>query len=418
MATKVDLLKSFSTGQGIAGGLPNYVNYPTDHDGNYTALEATVNQMIDELNGLRALDTTIAVDALLPSGVAVGRFNQNAARITVVLDTPPSITVTSGKIYAAGRVIEITGASFDEAALDAAAITPTDNLFLNADETGLLALSEVASNATFDLMTFTYNSATNVITVPIDQLDPSRTLNTGGTINRIVEIQDIDGTTVGAAEPTIRLANLTGTDEDAGFFHGGNPSEFGWASQRSTSEGVGDPVVAADFTADGQLALREQARFMLVATPAHSIPENGTSSNNDVRWNTLPVTNVAGALERFEPESYLASTAFQSATGNVNCVIPAGLGGTWVVSAWFEIDELTGGTFIEARLFQNGGTTTAPFAEVRHAIAPTGSTKVCISGMFEAVALDTFQLEITHDATTAENILDGGLHAFRLGGVV
>lgn len=412
MATPLSLLKSFVDGQG--GGIGSYTTYPADHDSNYGDIETTVNQLVSEVAAARVLDTLLPIDLAVSDDIvdnfsSIGRMAPWEVKVS---RSGATLTITSGRLIVNGTRVDVTGTTFS-------AVRANGLYYIASDQSGLLAISSSASSAFVDICSVTVASnlwtSPNTDLIGVSQRIP---LISANTTNRIYQRDDFTGGNVGNNDPAIRCVNSDGVLEDAGFSHSGTPSQFYWISQNDGGEATGSPVIAAGFEPTGQLSLREQARFSLIATAAHSIPENGTSSNNDVRWDTLPATNVAGALERFEPESYAASTDFQGATGNVNCIIPSGYGGTWMISAWFEIDELTGGTFIEARLFQNGGTSTGSFAEVRHAIAPTGSTKVCISGMLEAAGGDTFQLEVTHDATTAENILDGGLTAFRLGGVV
>ena len=412
MAAKVNLLKLFSTGQGIAGGIGNYVNYPADHDSNYTAIETTVNQITDEITAARLGDSQIPGDMLTSDEVTEGRYATEDAAISTSGDI---LTVSSGPIYVNGQKVLVVGDTFDMNGL------ATDTYYINVDANGLLNRSTVTGQAFFDICDIVWTTPTTFGTITDNLFNDGEVLNSikhgymqepGNPPGVITDVTNVDYP--GRLRPNLRYKSREGVLGATGIFAGADDI----LGITSALDGVSDTVLAATFNNEGQFDMFEQARFSLIATAAHSIPEDGTSSNNDVRWETLPATNVAGALERFEPESYTASTEWQGATGNVNCIIPSGFEGTWMISAWFEIDELTGGTYIEARLFQNGGVSTGSFAEVRYAPAPTGSTKVCLSGMWEAAAGDTFNLEVTHDATTAENILDGGLTAFRLGGAV
>lgn len=68
MAQPITLLKDFAGGQG--GGASNYVTYADDLDSNFTALESTVNQLVNEVRANLASNSLFIDDMLTQNGAS------------------------------------------------------------------------------------------------------------------------------------------------------------------------------------------------------------------------------------------------------------------------------------------------------------------------------------------------------------
>lgn len=416
MATKLDLLKLFSTGQGVSGGLSNYINYPSDHDSNYTAIETGVNTLIDEIATARLTDSQLPRDLIVSSDYEAnnsgnGRLAPWEARTTY---TGANLTVTDGRIYVNGQRVDVQTQVFSAASL------ADDLYYIATDVNGLLTVSDTQGSSFFDIASVTV--ASNAWTTPDDDL-----LSTGNgriplvsadTTNLITHRTDFDGTSlVGNGAPSIRLVGDDGTLEDAGFAHDGTPSQFKRMSQRAISEGNGNTTAAEVYTPMGQNKQLEQGRVQLTRIASQAIT---TGTATGIQFDTLPTANVAGDPERFEPETYTASTDWQSGTGNVDVVIPSlsDLDGTWAFTATVRMNlDNTTATFLDVTLVQTVGGT-AELARARVQPSGTAPTVVSISGEYDLVNGDEFQLQVEHDHGSDRNMTDARLTARLVGGEV
>ena len=135
----------------------------------------------------------------------------------------------------------------------------------------------------------------------------------------------------------------------------------------------------------------EQARCARIRSTPQLITNAG---DVDVSFDDIPAVNVDGAAQRFEPESYIASTIWDSSPTVMR--IPSGTdyNGTYIFNAEINIDS-GAATFFDVRIQRtSGGTTT--FARSRVAAAPT-TTVVSLSGMYDCASSNQIRLEITHD---------------------
>lgn len=403
MAAKLDLLLLFQTGQGIAGGLSEYVNYPQDHDSNYTAIQTTVNQMVDELAATRASDNAIPIAGILTpdhlAGTSRGRFSPQDARISFSGD---EVTIAAGDIWV-GRRYTIPATTFTG---DGSSGTR----YLNIDSSGVPALSETASAAFFDVAELTWNGSA-FTSIDADNLDPSGgddvPLITGKTANLIQWRGNGDAVESNLGSPSIRLVDEDGNLEDAGFAHRGTSNSFAWVSGNSG----GSPVVAARHSAGGQFLLMEQARVFVQRTTNQSI---GTGSMTGVIWDS-PAANSFGAPERREPESYDSTAFISSATASLVLPSSAQYDGTYHFTAYVVLaanDE----TYVDAQIIQTVGGS-AVIARQRVAASPT-ETVICLSGMYDLEGTDAFQLQIEHNGSGSQNVTEARLTAMLVGGPV
>jgi len=381
MATKLDLLLDFGGGQGIAGGLGAYTNYPGDHDINYGAIQSTVNTMIDELNAARTADALLPPD-ILQSDQAVtntaGRFAPWEARVTF---TSTTVTVTSGRCYVNGTRVDVVGDTF--------AYTSNGTFYIATDQNGLLAISSSASTSFFDIAEVAAAGGvwTGVTTdnLAFNQLTP---LNTGNTANRIYERVTGNSGATGKQNPAIRTVDKDGNLGDAGFEYL-DEDEFSWYSQRATAHGSGAAVEAAQFRKYGQLLLMEQARVIATGTGVAAGVSNAFTALN------------LDTADRREPATYITNPFF-TPTGNTLTVPTGGeYDGTYLVTGYvhfptgsttgpYNADILAGGTVV-AR-----GGISKPGAAVDGTIS--------LSGMVDLTASDTIQIRAGTGAVSAENV--------------
>jgi len=386
MATKLDLLKLFSTGQGVAGGLPNYVNYPSDHDTNYTAVETTVNQMIDEINAARLTDSSIPVEMLQSDEVTEGRYSAEDAAVT--RPTATTVTVSSGPIYVGGRRVVVVGQTFDFTGLTADA-----TMFINTDENGLLTLSTTPAQAHFDLVNVNWDGATLLDTDVVDNI-----YNNGETLNNIKHgyvqesgefpgsVTDVDNVDYpGRLAPPIRHKSKAGVINAAGLF-AGDDNVFGRVSGLDSSN---DTVLAEIQNAFGQTLLMEQARCIATATAQAA----GTSGG-------LAALTFDAAVRR-EPASYFTNPWF-TGTGNTftqpgaTAAERSNFIGTYVFHGYVQFpDALSTGPFL-VDVVADGVTV----FNARVAKVAGGITTVPISGFFELAdtAANTIQVRTAHSA--------------------
>jgi len=416
LETSTGYLLSFVDGQGTSAA--TYTNYPQDLDTNFTLIRTTVNQMVDELASVRALDATIPTDMLLRTGQTAGRVDPSDARITFTSGGSAEVDVTAGKIYAGGQRINLSATTFNKTTLDAL-VTGTQTVYLNTDQTGLMALSLTASDSFFDLAQFSYVDGTGTISSFVDNLSTSESLNGADMINRIHEKADASDTLVGGAFPSIRLRSKEGVDEDAGFFHRGIASNFGWASQKDGGEGSGSAVTAAIFNQFGQLLLKEQARCFIVKADAdQTITSAAENTWADIEFDTLPTSNTAAVAERFEPESYNASTDFQAGTNNIQFQIPSDgthFDGTWMFMANVTWEANATGQR-DIRVFKDSGTgSTQVIARDRKDACGTGTTVCTTSGLFDLTNGDTVKLQVQQNSGGDLDVTFARLVCFLIG---
>jgi hypothetical protein len=392
VATKLDLLLSFNTGQGVAGGKANYLNYPIDHDTNYGLIQVTTNQMIDELTAARLQDAAIPRDILVSSDVEAnntgnGRFSPNDVTVTY---SGATLTISAGDMFLSGQKVTTAGDTFS-------AVRADDLYFIASDVNGLLTISTFAVQAFGDIASVTVSS--NLWTTPDtdllatdDQLTP---LLTGDTINRIYERTDMVGVQVGNDAPAIRCVGADGTLEDAGFTHAGSASRFQRVARKATSEGSGAAVVAEIYTELGQNQQLEQARCIATATAEAA----GTSS-------ALAALNFDAAVRR-EPAGYFTDPWFDG--NEATFTQPGGTTGeranfigTYAFSGYVEFpDAVSVGPFI-VDVVADGVTV----FNARVAKVASGVTTVPISGFFELAddAANTIQVRTAHNDAASLNV--------------
>lgn len=98
-----DYKTSFATGQG--GGISNYDQYPEDHDTNYTLIQTAINEMIDQLQGLRGPNFLIPLDLTQSTSPAVveGTIGEHSYSATLTGGSPlDEFTVEPGAAILSG----------------------------------------------------------------------------------------------------------------------------------------------------------------------------------------------------------------------------------------------------------------------------------------------------------------------------
>lgn len=419
MATKVDLLKSFSDGQGTS--LDTYTTYPEDHDTNYTSIETTVNQMVDELAAARLADALIPRDLIdhrnIDTVTGGARYTHDALEVT---RSGNDVVIGGGLCLIKNLRISTLGDTISFSTSTDAAGT----YYIPMDSTGLiLNKTTTANSSNFDLVEVAWDDialADNDIT---DNL-----LNDGQVLQATDQgmIQGLQGQPdsetnpfaeafLHRTNPPIRGIEPDGTLGESGFFfgNGADDNRWFWVSAEDSSN---DSVLGGLLTADGQQLLLEQCRLQVIRSTTQSI--NNTTATA-IEWDLLPTANVAGDPERFEPESYFASTDFQSGTGNRDMVIPssAALNGTYAFTVHVEFAALTSATYLDVHLIQTvGGTATIARERVRP--APSGAVHISLAGEYDFVNADEFQVQVEHDDGAAINLTEARA-TFRLvsGGV-
>jgi len=379
MATKRTLLKDFSGGQG--GGLASYTTYPADHDSNYEDIETTLFELVDEVAAARLADTSIPTDILLADEAVTNTAGRFAPWEVQVTYTTTTITVTSGRCYANGQRIDVTGTTFP--------YTSNGTWYIATDQSGLLAISTTPNNSFFDIADMTAAagvwSAVAADNLAFNQLTP---LNTGNTANRIYERVTGNSGATGKQNPAIRTVDKDGNLGDAGFEYL-DEDEFSWYSQRATAHGSGAAVEAAQFRKYGQLLLMEQARVIATGTGVAAGVSNAFTALN------------LDTADRREPATYITNPFF-TPTGNTLTVPTGGeYDGTYLVTGYvhfptgsttgpYNADILAGGTVV-AR-----GGISKPGAAVDGTIS--------LSGMVDLTASDTIQIRAGTGAVSAENV--------------
>lgn len=381
MAAKLDLLLDFTNGQGVSGGASNYVNYPVDFDSNFTAIQTTVNTMIDELNAARLNDAAIPTDILFSDAAVAngpaGRFSPWECKVTFTTST---ITVTSGRIYAAGRRIDVTGTTFP--------FTGNGVFYIATDQSGSLAISTTALQSTFDIAAITASGgvwASGVDNLGFNQLTP---LNTGNVVNRIFERVTANGGSTGKQNPAIRTVDVTGDEGDAGFEYL-EQDGFSWQSQRASGHGSGAAVDAAHFRTQGQLQLLEQARVIATGTAvAAGISNAFTALNLDT-------------ADRREPASYLANPFFTPTSSTLT--VPSGgqYDGTYLVTGYVQFPNASTTGPYNADIFADSTVV------ARGGISKPGASvdgTINLSGMIDLAAGDTIEIRAGTGSGSAENV--------------
>ncbi len=333
-----------------------YAAYHTDLDECFDEILVVLDGVIDEVNASNLANNALPADILRPTTQAAGRFGVNDAKITRATN---AITLTSGRIFAAGQKITVVGNTLN--------VTPSgsDNQFIATDLAGLLSLQSSAAQRNFDIAEIQISGSA------IDSIDDNLGLLTlspllsGDTIHRIPHriVDDDTPVDVGIDDPTIRLQDNVGVDQDAGWYHSGTDSELSFASQRATSEGVGARVEGHRWTARGQLQMFEQARLML--------SDNSTSAGTSDALTALSMT-----ADRAEPLSYGADP--WGSTPATSYTQPSGdqYEGTYMVSGFVEFNSgATGQIQAEIRV----GSTRVAFD--RKDVPGAGAGVISLSGL-------------------------------------
>jgi hypothetical protein len=411
MATKLDLLLDFTNGQGVVGGAANYLNYPADFDTNFTSIQTTTNQMVDELTAARLQDAAIPRDLLVSTDIednntGNGRFSPVDVQVTY---SGATLTIASGDMYGSGQKVVTAGDTFS-------AVRANALYYIASDVNGLLTISTSVAQSFVDVASVTV--ASNLWTTPFtdllatdDQLTP---LISADTTNRIVHRSDMVGALVGNEAPSIRTVTDDGTLEDAGFSHMGTPSRFGWISQKATSEGVGGAVVGAEFREKGQVLLLEQARVFAERTTTQGIV---TGAGYTAITFTAPTGNSNGQdTWRREPATYLANPFIASSVAALTLPSGSNYNGTYHWTAYLDFD-FGDETWVDVRIQKVvGGAKT--IARVRVPTTGATETSVCLSGYMDMVGADSVQLEIDHDGTGTQDVTFARCCGMLVGGPV
>jgi len=414
LGTNPAYLEAFDTGQGVVGGLSQYLNYPADFKNNFEAIRITVDTMIDELAAARLQDAAIPRDILVSSDVETnnagnGRFSPKDVKVSY---TGTVLTIAAGDMFGNGQKIVTAGDTFSS--------TRGNGLYyIASDINGLLSISTLLGNAFVDVCTITV--AANLFTTPFVDLLATDTqltpLLSGDTINRIVERRSATGTLVGDSAPSIRLASNAGVLQDAGFSHLGTPSRFGWISQKATAEGSGAAVVAVEYREKGQMMYLEQAR-VFAELPVGSPQTIVTGAGFTPITFAAPVGNSNGQdTWRREPASYLTNPFVSGASASL--VIPTGtdFNGTYLWTAYLVVEHVDAGAIFDVQIQKvTGGSKT--IARQRGLTTGTTETVFCLSGYMDMVNTDSVQLQIDHTGASSHDVTFARLCGMLVGGPV
>lgn len=153
MAAPLTLLKSFVDGQGV--GAANYFVYATDLDTNFTDLETTVNQIIDEIKAFAGNNAPLVVDMLTSTDpfITAGILDDNSfAPVTFISgDTqiviPIGVALTSVGRVETQAIATLTGSG--------GAVT----FFVALQEGGTITLETVVAQGVMDLYSVDWDGA-------------------------------------------------------------------------------------------------------------------------------------------------------------------------------------------------------------------------------------------------------------------
>ena len=381
MATPLDLLLSFNTGQGVAGGKSQYVNYPIDLDTNFTGIQTTVNQLIDEVNVAKLPNAAITTDLLLDAAITTqGRYLQNSA--TVTRTSGVIVTIGSGTIFAGGARVDVTGEAIDFTG------SANGTYYIATDENGVLTTSTTVNNKVFDIATVVWDGSLVDADVTDNLYNNGRTLgstNSGAMQEHFIPPNGESAITntayPGREAPTVRYMDNAGTFGDSGFFVG-DTDEWWFVSQQATSAGVGDTVLGAHMSARAQLQLFEQARLILTNNSASA----GTSN---------ALTALSMTARRQEPASYGATLWGSSPATSYTVPNDTQYAGTYSITAWVEFNAAATGT-VEIDV-QIGGTTVAL---ARADVPTTGNASLTVNAIVDVAGNQSVALRASQGGGT------------------
>lgn len=395
MAVKLSLLKLFNTGQGILGGKSKYVNYPSDLDTNFDSIEKSVNQLIDEVNVARLPNASITTDLLLDAAIVTqGRYRQDSATITRT--DADTITIGSGLIYAGGARINVVGQAIEFNGLT------NGTYYIATDENGVLFNSTTVNNRAFDIATVVWDGGLLDTDITDNLFNGGRTLgstNSGAMQEHFISPDEEAAITSsnypGRQAPTVRYMDNAGTFGDSGIF-AGDTDEWWGVSQRVTSPGVGNTVLAWLFSPRAQLQLFEQARLMLTYS-------SGSAGNGTLAALTM-------AQSRQEPTSYGSGTLWGSgALSTFNVPNDTQYEGTYLITGFIEFNASA--TDEVAAQVTVGGSVAA---YGRQAVGGSSAPVVSFSGLVDASANDAVQ--VLAEATTNLTIASAQMGMILVGG--
>jgi hypothetical protein len=161
MATKITLYKSYVDGQGA--GASSYIQYPQHLDADHTAIEGLLDQVVDELTGLKGPNTLIGLDLTQinnddgPYGTVLsGVIGEHSLWPTInggdasLLDVAPGQAVVSSN-----RVAIPSGVQLDGAVLGG---SPTTG-YVAITSTGVITLESAADQKDMDIASMTWNGS-------------------------------------------------------------------------------------------------------------------------------------------------------------------------------------------------------------------------------------------------------------------
>lgn len=348
MAAKLTLAAGYKTdftnGQGV--GRPAYKTYYADFDTNFNLIATSVNSLVDEVNSARLVDSQLTYDSLLrPIHLAngsVGRMSPWEARGTF---TTTQTTVTSGRIYAGGRRINVIGATLTQTG------TAAQTNYIAVDVDGSLSISTSPGAKFFDLIIMTRSGGINTAMTENLDFNQNEPLASAAVANRIFEKRR--GATLGGGlHPPMRLVSILGVEEDAGFSYFG-VNHMRWQSERDGGPATGNSVNAADFTAFGQLQLNQQSRIYAIRSTSFNIATGGGTA---ITWDT-PVANSAGLRTwRREPSEYFANPWLAASGATLTLPADTDCEGTYLMTASATFTPVAATGFMEMRIVVTNGT--------------------------------------------------------------
>lgn len=371
---------------------PGQTDYASKLDTDHTLINTFAAEVAAELRATNTANSIIAQDILKETATAAGRFGVDEAQVAFTVGQT-QIDVSSGRVFFAGQRVNIVAATLT-------GFTTGVTRWIAATLDGLLSVETSALQQAFDLVQINQVGATLQVGEVVDNLagPSSRLLNSAETVNRIVHREDPDANVVGVGDPSIRGKGNDGTDEDAGLFHTGVASRLGVASQRTTSEGVGTPVQAQEWTERGQLQLFEQSRCIATATAENA----GTSGG-------LAALNFDGSV-RQEPLSYLANPWFTAPGNTFTQPADSQYDGTYLFTGFVVFPAGATGPF-ECDIVADGVTV----AHARAEKAASGDTVLPLSGLGEMSTAATVQLRAA-TADVGAQAVDARIGFYLIGG--
>ncbi len=346
MAQDLNLLDDFTNGQGAGAG--TYTGYAPDLDSNFSSIEATVNQINQEISAFGGANSTLVLDLIQSTDPAItdGRMGSNSFPATFQAADTQIVIGVGVALTAVQRIA--TGSGFT---LTGSGGAGTRWVSLNADQT--ITLETAVAQGVLDLYSVTWDSA-QFTTATLLQLD-NNLVDGDDFQNSLITDGDAEGSDEAGlpAKTYDRIANrlkdldkvlqgiTTGEEGDAL----GRPAISGSAASPGLILTDGTSLVdattglfrsalnAIGFSNAGVLSM------LLSAEGQRTSPTQGRASASVAADNIASGTALVNLA--LDTEQYDVGTYHDTVTNNDRMTVPTNYGGDYAVHATVTFDEST-----------------------------------------------------------------------------